>query len=247
MVKILWSMLLFSCLLWANDIHYSFQTSSSTPYQNEAVLLEVNLSQEDHSKVMLFNFSPKKSDAYDFHQVSFKESDNYHDLKHFYRYVIYPKKVGKVAVAFELVKSLTDDDKVAYAISGDRDNVKGLVKKDIPVAVTPLVLNVKSVPKSTDLVGDFTLSYSLDKTTTNAYAPIQLKVELKGIGKLTSFALLEKSAKYHLFTQQPKLQNFHMVAGTKSALTWEYAISAKESFVLPKVVLNGFNPKTQKS
>ena len=239
--------LLFTNVLTATDVEYSWAISNSSPSKNEAVFLDVNISQNDHSKVMLFKFNLKKSDSYDFFQIAFKEQDTYHDLKHQYRYVIYAKKEGNVSLEFNMIKSLTDDDKVAYAISGDRDNVKSLVKKDIVEHIEAKFLRVKALDKYTDLVGDFKLTYSLDKTTTDAYEPIHLIVTLKGKGLLNSFEILEKNEAYNLFKQAPKVESFHSLNGTNSSIVWNYAISGKEDFTLPQVLLNIFNPKTKKN
>ena len=233
--------------LYANDVGYSFHVSNEEPYEKEGILLDVNLTQLDKSKVMLFNFSLKKSTEYTFHQVGFTENEKYHDLRQEYFYLIYPKKSGKIAIAFEMTKSITNDDKVAYGISGDRDNVKGLEKEDIVVDLKPLVLEVKSLPLNIDLVGDFTLKHTLDKKITQAYDPINLSVELKGKGFLESFELLKKDENYRLFSQNPKLKLLHSKMGSMASIKWDYAISAKENFVLPKVSLKAFNPKTQKS
>ncbi|CAA6816513.1 MAG: Unknown protein [uncultured Sulfurovum sp.] len=234
-------------LLSANDVAYGFHISNAKPYEKEAIFLEVNLTQTEQSKVMLFKFSLKASTDYDFHQVGFKEHEKYHDLRHEYFYLIYPKKSGQVLLEFEMTKSITDDDKVAYSISGDRDNVKGLEKKDIEVALKPLVLEVKAIPKDTDLVGDFSLSSKIDKVKTKAFDPVNVKVELKGKGFLTAFELLKENKSYKLFTQNPKLKTLHTKVGSSSSLQWDYAISAKENFSLEKQILRAFNPKTQKA
>ncbi|CAA6807889.1 MAG: Unknown protein [uncultured Sulfurovum sp.] len=234
-------------LLNANDVAYDLQISNANPYEKEAIFLEVNLTQVDQSKVMLFKFSLKKSDDYEFHQIGFKEYEKYHDLRHEYLYLIYPKTSGKVLLEFEMRKSITDDDKVAYSISGDRDNVKGLEKKDIKVDIIPIPLEVKNIPTGTDLVGDFTLTEKLDKINTEAYNPVNLKVFLTGQGHLSSFKLLKKSDAYKLFTQNPKFKIFHTVKGSSSSLEWDYAISAKESFTLAKHTLKAFNPLSQKT
>jgi hypothetical protein len=239
--------LFFSYLLFANDICYDFHLSNKTPYVDEGVFLDVNISQEDDSVVMLFKFNLKKSKRYTFHQIAFKEHDDYHHLKHEYKYLVYPKEAVNVAIELEMTKSVTDDDKVAYAISGDRDNVKGLVKKDSKVELKPLNLEVKPLPKGTQLVGAYTLIYELDKMTTEAYEPVHLKVMLKGKGSLPPLELLPQSKSYHLFTQAPKVKRLHSSKGTFNTVEWDYAISAKEDFVLPKVVLKVFNPKTKKS
>jgi hypothetical protein len=247
LLKYLVSLMLLLSVGFANDISYSFHISNKAPYQNEAIFLDFNISQEDHSRVMRFKFTLKESDAYSFHQIEFKENDEYHHLKHHYMYLIYPKKVGKVALEFSMIKSLTDDDKVAYAISGDRDNVKGLVKKDSVEKLEPLLLEVKALPKGTALVGDYKLTYELDKTSTEAYDPVHLSVHLKGKGNIPTLKLLPKSKSYNLFTQAPKIKSFHNTKGTQNSIEWDYAISGKENFVLPKVLLKAFNPSSKKS
>ena len=232
---------------FANDISYDFYLSNKTPYKNEAIFLEVNITQEDDSVVMLFKFNLKKSKAYTFHQVEFNEDDKYHHLKHRYKYVIYPKQTGKIALDFEMIKSRTDDEKVAYSIAGDRDNIKDLVKQDTVVTLKPLPLEVKPLPNGTVLVGDYTLTYELDKNSTKAYDPVHLKVLLKGKGSTPPLKLLSKSKNYHLFTQVPKIKSIYSSKGSYHTVEWDYAISAKEDFVLPKVVLKAFNPQNKKS
>ena len=241
------SLLLMINGLYADDVAYHFSVSNKHPYIKEAILLEANLTQLDKTNIMLFNFSLKKSDDYTFSQVGFSEDEKHHDLHESYLYLVYPKKSGKIFIEFEMIKSITSDANVAYAISGDRDNVKGLEKEDFVVNLKPLALEIKSLPKGTELVGDFTLTHTLDKKETEAYDPINLSVKLKGEGFLESFELLKESKSYKLFTQNPKLKIAHSKMGSKSTLEWDYAVSAKENFSLPKVALKAFNPKTQKS
>jgi len=230
---------ILSILTQAKDIDYNFSIDNQTIYQKEPIILDVNITQLNHSEVMLFKFSPQKSDSYKFTQIYFKEDDKYHSLKHEYKYRIYPLKDGNISISFDMIKSVTTDNSVAYAISGDRDNIKSLVKTDTKEDIVPLILNVKPTPKGTDLVGDFKLSYTIDKTTTKSYEPIYLHIELKGKGYLEPFEIIYKDKKYHIFSQKPKV--------TQNSIVWDYAISAKESFILPKVTLNCFNPKTKQS
>jgi len=223
----------------AKDIEYNFSMDNQTPYKKEPIILDVNITQLNHSEVMLFKFYPQKSDSYIFSQIYFKEDDKYHSLKHEYKYRIYPLKDGNISISFNMIKSVTTDNSVAYAISGDRDNIKSLVKTDTDEDIAPLVLNVKPTPKDTDLVGDFKLSYTIDKTNTKSYEPIYLHIELKGRGYLEPFEIIPKDKTNHIFSQKPKV--------TQNSIVWDYAISSKESFVLSKVTLNCFNPKTKQS
>ena len=238
--------IVFLNFLYANDVHYSFHLSNTEPYEKEPVVLEVNLTQTDSSKVMLFNFSLKTSNNYESHQVDFKEHEKYHDLRHEYVYLIYPKKSGEILLQFNMTKSITDDAKVAYSISGDRDSVKGLEKEEVVVDLKPLTLEVKSLPSNVQLVGDFTLKHKLDKQETESYDPVNLQVNLKGKGYLNSFELFEDKKAYRLFSQSPIVKKVYTKSGLTASLEWDYAISAKESFTLPKISIKAFNPNTEK-
>jgi len=225
-------------LLRGEDIAYSFHLSKPNPYLKEAIYLDVNLTQLDSSVVMFFQFSPKVSSDYEFQQLKFQEHEQHHARKHEYRYIIYPLKEGNVSIGFNMVKSVTTDDSVAYAISGDRDNIKSLEKRDIELKIPPLHLNVKPIPNRAELVGDFQIKYSLDRNQTRAYEPIYLHISLQGRGYLKGFDILPKSTEYHIFTQKPKV--------TPTSIEWDYAISSKGSFTIPKIELKGFNPTTER-
>ncbi|MBN2824854.1 MAG: BatD family protein [Campylobacterales bacterium] len=247
-MKNLFLTLLLLTSIYANDIAITMQLSKTKAYVGEVLVLDVNISQTDHSKVMLFQFSPQKSDKYQFYQVDFKEDNRHHNLKHRYRYLIYPTSSGVVEIGFDMVKSITDDSKIAYSISGDRDNVKGLVKKDIPVMVTPLTLDILPVPKGVELIGDYTLEYTIDKSTADAFEPINLAVSIKGSGlTLEAFELINKSPTYTLFKQKPVVKNYHLQDSTKSSIEWHYALSAQKNFTLDAIELKAFNPATHKN
>jgi len=231
---------LFSIFLNADsDIEYSFSISNKSPYLKEATILEVNLTQLDHSKVMFFNFSPKESREYKFVQIGFQEDEKYHDLTQTYRYKIYPLVDKNISIKFNMIKSITTDENVAYAISGDRDNIKSLEKEDIKIDIPPLFLNVKKIPNKATLVGDFRLKYSIDKTQTQAYKPIYLHIEIIGDGYLEPLDLIPKSKNYYIFKQKPKIK--------KDRIILDYAISSKEDFSIPQITIKAFNPREKKS
>ncbi len=231
---------ILSIFLNGEDIEYSFHLNRKSPYRYEPITLDVNISQLDHSRVMFFKFTPKESSDYEYHQIDFKEDDEYHNLKQRYRYIIYPLKRGRVDIRFNMIKTVTTDESVAYAISGDRDNIKSLVKTDIKIDLEPLLLDVKPLPEDTSLVGDFRLKYNIDKNSTKAYEPIYLHIEIVGDGYLKPFNIIPQNREeYLLFTQKPKLK--------KGSISWDYAISSKRDFTIPKVNIKAFNPKSKES
>jgi len=240
---IAWSM----AVLQAEDFTSKFSLSTTTPYLKEAVILKLDLIQTDHSKVILFKFSPKESKAYTFHRLNMKEEDAYHAAKVHYTYLIYPKRPGKVTVTFDLIEMVTTDEKVAYSFSGDRDNVRGLNKTDIPITLPPLELQVKAPPKGTQIVGDFKMQYTIKKEHADAYEPIPFKITIKGNGYPPILKeIIPKSQAFTLFEETPAVNSFRSLKGTQNSVIYSFAFSAKESFDTPRVTIKAFNPKSQK-
>ncbi|MEA3456349.1 MAG: hypothetical protein U9R26_07555 [Campylobacterota bacterium] len=239
---------LSTALSRADDFSYKFTPSTTTPYLKEAVTMKLDLIQTDHSKVMFFKFSPKKSDDYDFYRLNIKEEDAYHAAKVHYTYLIYPKRDGNISITFDLIKMITTDEKVAYSFSGDRDNIKGLNKKDIPIDLPPLKLQVKPLPKGTLIVGDFTLWHTIKKKEAKSFEALPFTVTIKGGGYppiLTN--IIPDNKNFTLFKETPIANSTRSISGTKGSVTYPMALSAKQSFDLPAITLKAFNPKTEKS
>lgn len=246
-IRIFIALFLFISFVNAKDIDISFKVNKNIVYQGESVILDVNLSQLDESKVMLFNFSIKKSKEYRFKQVDFREDNRHHNLKQYYRYLIYPISSGSINIEFNMIKSITDDEKVAYSISGDRDNVKGLVKTDTILNIKPISLEVKKLANDIDFVGEYQLDYTVDKMSAKSYEPINLKIQIKGSGMpIDSFDILKDKKNYKIFKQKPLVKTIYTKDKSTTTIEWNYAISSKKSFTLERVKFKLFNPKTHK-
>lgn len=225
-----------------------FTLSNYTPYVKEPFILTLDIEQTDHDKVMLFNFSPKANKAYEFHRLDIKKKDDYHAAKIHYIYLIYPLKSGKIDLAFNLLQMVTTDEKVAFSFSGDRDNVRGLNKIDIPITLTPISINVKPLPQGTQLVGDFKLSYTLKNKKVKAYEPLPITLVLKGRGYPPLVNnIIPPSKKFSLFLGQPLQKIFKTPKGIEGSVTYSLALSAKESFTLPTITIKAFDPEKNRS
>ena len=230
------------------DFTHNFTLSKSDPYLKEPVILTLDIAQTDTSKVLLFKFDIKQNDAYEFHRLDIKTSDAYHAIKVHYKYLIYPLKEGKIDINFDLIEMVTTDDKVAYSFSGDRDNTRGLNKTDIPITLPPLSLQVQSIPKDTQIVGDFTLSHSIKQLTALSYEPLPLTLTLKGDGYPPIVTeIIPKSPHYSIFSESPIVKSIKHNQGSTNSVTYPLALSAKESFSLESISIKAFNPKNKKS
>ena len=234
--------------LYANDFDYHVEVDKSKPYLKESVLLTFDVTQKNHDIVLLFEFDLQKSKDYSFQRVDIQEKDDYHAIQIRYSYLIYPLKQGKINIAFNLRKRATTDDSVAYSFSGDRDNVKGLVTKDTDIPIPPLPLDVKALPKETQLVGDFSLKYRIKSHHAKAYEPLPLEITLQGKGYPPLLPpLLAKDTLFTSFSEKPLLKSHATVQGTQSTVTYPMALSHDKSFVLNPIIIKAFNPKEQKS
>jgi len=231
--------IILNVTIYADGFTTDFKLSKNNPYVKESIILTVDVNQTDDSSVMLFKFDIKKSKDYIFNRIDIKTEDNYHNVKIKYIYKIYPLKSGDIDIGFNLIQMITTDEKLAYSFSGDRDNVRGLNKTDIPISLNPVTIKVKALPKDTQIVGDFRLDYKIKKDKVKAYEPIPIDVTIKGKGYLPlDLNLIPKSDKYSIF--QEVKSNLYIV-------DYSLALSAKSSFKLDDIIINGFNPKLEKS
>ncbi len=242
---LLWVALLLNTLYAHDGFTTKFTLDKETPYLKEAVVMQLDIEQTDHSKVMLFKFSPKQSDRYEFHRLDIQKEDSYHAAKIHYSYLIYPLQAGKVEIEFDLLEMITTDEKVAFSFSGDRDNTRGLHTTDVPITLAPLTLNVKALPKGTQLVGDFKLSYDIKKESADAYEPLPIKITIKGEGypPLLHTLIPQEPKKYSIFAGKVKVKSLKSTQGNRSEVHYPFALSAKESFTLDTINLQAFDPK----
>ncbi|MEA3491183.1 MAG: hypothetical protein U9R27_04710 [Campylobacterota bacterium] len=240
--------LLTSSVLYAGGFTSKFTLNKSNPYIKEAVVLTLDLEQTDSTQVMLFKFDIKESRDYEFYRLNIKEEDAYHATKVHYLYLIYPLRSGDVTIDFDLTQMVTTDEKVAFSFSGDRDNIRGLNKTDIPIKLKPIKLKVKALPKNTALVGDFDLTTTIKSHTAKVYEPIHLSISIKGEGYTSILPnIIPEGDQYRRFMEKPTIHSTRSQKGTKSTLTYPIALSAKESFDLASIKINAFDPKSEKS
>ena len=243
---------LFFCLFntWivqANDFTYTITSSKKKVYLHEPLLLTVDFNQTNTKKVLLFQFAIKKDAGYRVKPLFAQHDDTLHHAKHHNLYVIYPLQTGKIDIRFSFVKRVTNDEKVRYFSSGDRDDFKKLETIDFPIEIPPVTLQVKPLPKHTQIVGDYHLEYHIDTHRAKAYAPLAMHVTLKGKGYPPQPThIIPKSSNYTLFSETPEIKTTPTDKGFITTAHYLFALSAKKSFTLPAMILHGFNPQTEK-
>jgi len=173
---------IFCLLLHAEDFTYTIHPGTLTPYEKEPVLLSVDINQTNPEPILLFLFDIKPKRTYRVEQISATHDNTLHHAKEHYLYLLFPLKSGLIDIDFALTKRVTNDDKVHYFFSGDRDDFKKLETTDSNIPVPPLQLQVKPLPKGTQLIGNFKLSYLFKPKKVEAYEPVSLRITIEGNG-----------------------------------------------------------------
>jgi hypothetical protein len=235
-------------VLQAKDFEYSIHLDKQNPYLKEAVILRFDVNQTNHNKVLFFDFDVLQSPSYSAQRIDIEEHDSYHNIQIRYTYLIYPLIEEALSIAFTLTQKATTDESVAYSFSGDRDNVKTLKTNDTKIAVPPLRLKIKALPKGTDIVGDFTLDYHIKTHTAKIHEPMPLKVTLKGLGypPILEHLLPSKTA-FTQFTETPLHSNTTSIKGIQSVVEYPMALSHDQNFSLERIEIHAFNPTLEKS
>jgi len=240
--------LLSLSLLHSEDFTYVITPSKQVVYLHEPLLLTVDFNQTNPDIVLLFHFAIEKNRSYEVKPLFAQHDNSLHHAKHHNTYVIYPLQTGDVNITFSLTKRVTNDEKVRYFSSGDRDDFKKLETNDFPIALPPVTLHVKPLPSGTQIVGEYTLDYHIDSHEAKAYTPLSMQVTLKGKGYPPRLPnLVPKSPAYELFSEKPEIKTFSSQKGFMTTAKYVFAFSADKSFTLPAITLHAFNPQTEKS
>jgi len=238
--------LLWGCaLLYGEDFTYDFHTDIQNPYCKQDVILSIDVNQTNPKHVLFFQVAIDKSEDYTAEQISSTQDHTLHHIKIHSLYLIHPLKSGDVNLTFGFRKRLTDDAKVKYFSSGDRDDFKKLETIDSQIDVPPITLKVKPLPKNTKLVGDYTLDYSIQKHQAKSFEPIAVNIVIKGKGYPPLLGdLLPKSDNYTRFIHAPKITKKIDSTGVYYTATYALAVTAQKDFILKAVEIPAFNPKT---
>ena len=242
-----WILLLF-VWLQAEDFTYQIEASKHKVYLHEPFQVTVDIQQTNPDVVLLFQFEINKSPNYTFKPLYMKNENMLHHINLHMVYEIFPLTKGDIDITFSLIKRVTTDDKVRYFASGDRDDFKKLETIDYPIHIPKIGLHVKSLPKGTQLVGDFTLNYTFKQHQAKAYESLPLQVKITGTGYPPLLdTLIPKSDNYTLFTEKPLVHSSVVSEVTQSTITYPIALSAKQNFILDAIEIQAFNPKNQKA
>lgn len=226
---------------------YKLYADIKEAYVKEAIKITFVAHQKEHSKVMYFFLNAKKSDDYKIKLLTKTiEDHSYHDTTATFTYILFPLKAKVIKVDFFFTIKTTTDKGVAHAYVEDHDDSKGIDLEVSKVKVKSLKLTIKPIIYNVALVGDFTLTSTIDKKDINQYENTNLYYTINGIGYAEdNINFIHNIKNVTLFSDTNNLIHKLTKNGYLLKKEYLYAISAKNDFNISEVNIRAFSPKTE--
>jgi hypothetical protein len=226
-------LLILTLNLTASDIcDYNFKISNQTPFVKESVDIIFEVKQKDKNSVMFFDLTAKNSDDFELNLLGVEENKkSYHDSRSTYRYRLFPLKSGKIELDFNLLVSQATDESVEKFYTGNRDVINPMAAKKTDIDLKPLLFTVKKIKKDVELIGDYKLTFKIDKKEIQAFTQLNITYTLSGNGyKPNLKELLPKIEGVDIFLEKTKHK-------------YNYALLSEKDFIIPAVNIKCFDPK----
>jgi len=229
-----------------NLVSYSLKASKLTAYVKEPITITFTAHQKDHTDHMFYSLEPKASKDYEITLLHKESSDlHYHDSTATYTYLLFAKKAKQLNVAFRFVVHTASDKAIKQSYVDDHDDSIAISTQDSVINLKPLHLNITQLDQKVDLVGDFTLTSSIDTKSITEYEDINLHYSLEGVGypadRIKLFHMEDKALK--LFTHVSDRENRATKRGFIIKKEFTYAITSKKSFSIAPVALKAYSLK----
>lgn len=243
MKKLLGSIILFviSTLNASSLYDFNISVSNLNPYEKELVELTITINQKDKTKVMFFDLKPIKNTDFKLQLLGQNTiNKGYHDNITTYKYILYPLTSNKLSLKFDLNISQSSDKSVEKFYTGNRDVIKpmsAVVTKD---RLKPILFDVKKLTKEVDLIGDYKLDFSYDKSKIKPFEQLNATYILKGEGYINT--------PFKKLTSIKDVEIFFLPSTDKktSTITHKYAFISDQNFSIPVQSIRCFSPKKEK-
>jgi len=225
-------------------VEYKVNASKLKAFVKEPIEIAFKVHQKDHSGVMFFFLEAKKSDDYRIELLTREFIDEkHHDSSGVFKYILFPLKAKKIHVNFDFTIKIASDKSVTHAYVTDHDESSGIDGKISHIKTEPIILSIKPLKHTVDLVGDFRLVSKIDTKEINQYENVNLHYKVFGNGFTNKFKILEKIEDVNLFTAISKQPSKLTKDGYTLNRDYTYSLSAKHSFVVPEIILKAYSPK----
>ena len=205
----------------------------------EAMMLDFTLNQKSEKEVISFDLSIPVNDAYSIELVESKESIDTKGRIHIKSlYVLYPLKEGSFTIIPHLIIKKASKEELKTFVTGSADELMYLRTRNKDIILDSIAMHATGFDSNVTLVGDYTLSYTVDKREVAAGEQVNVVYTISGKGyKPQIVQLIKDSSTIDIFMDK---EIFHKNVFHK--VVFHYAISGNEDFEIPHISLLAYNP-----
>ena len=174
------------------------------------------------------------------------------------KYILFPQKTGKLSIGsfnleavVQIIKTRAPRNRTEQMMYGNK--VRYYSNETVKLK-SPLVnLNIKALPAGkpanfNGLVGNFTMTASIDKTELQANDAFNLKIKIKGKGNISLLEIPKPNFPPDFEVYDPKVSQKSTTdpSGMSGSKTYEYLIIPRNEgdYVIPSIGFSFFNPRT---
>jgi len=241
-------LILFTCSQAKDLASYSLSANKTTVYEKEAFIITFDAIQKDHTDNMMFLVKPIKSKDYKILLLNKKINDKkYHNTHTTFTYLLFPLKPKILSINFDFTIQTASNKAIAHSYVDDHDDSIAIQTYNTKIDIKPLHVEVKKLDRDVDLVGDFHLSERIHQTQINQYESLDIIYTLEGEGyEDKNFQPIKNIKNVTIFTETNDIYSSLTKKGHKIEREYIYAFSAKEDFIIPKLVLEAYSPSRKK-
>lgn len=157
-------------------------------------------------------------------------------------FLLFPQKSGKLKI-----DPLRVDVQMIESRSNSNISFFGAVPKVTKVYSNNLFFDVKELPNSVNLIGDFNIKASIDKKKIKLGESITYRLSIKGLGNfddIKDFKLDINDAT--IYDNKPEIKTNYTKNGLEGKYTKVFSVIPNKSLEIPAIKLSYFNKKEKK-
>ncbi len=229
----------------SNLFDFELKVDKKEVFVGEMVKLDLLFRYRKDINVVDLQFQPPIFDGFWVKQIKqnlpIKDADpNYHYQG--LQYLLFPQKQGVLDIGPLSIQVVTMDSNSANSFF-----LTGAANKR-SVYSNSITLDVKKTPNDLALVGKFEIEGGVDKTEVSQGEAVSFKVKIKGEGNMDDIPNIKLDIPEATIYENPADQNFEY-KGKKyqGEYTKAFSILSSKSFTIPPVVIEYFDPTTNKT
>lgn len=210
-------------------------------YVGEAIEFTLKFKYKKDLEIVSLDYTKPQFENFWVKELKPQESQNNYTqyVEQEIKYLLFPQKAGKVEL-----------DPLKIGVTTLKSQYGGGFYLSSPTVTTPvysnkLELNVKSLPEDINLIGDFTIKSTIDKTVIDQGDAVSYKLYIEGRGNIDDLDEVEINIPNTTIYDNPSKKEYNIkgnVYGGKYSKI--YSIVGKKDFTIPGIEVKYFDKKT---